>query len=883
MTDLRQTLKAMLTPAQIEELRQPLFAGRFVEEILDLAKQNAPTHRARERGISRALRFLRAVEKAYGLSLDLPITYRPALPASPTRRVEWADQAKAVFRLADQLENRLKQRGICGEAGAALIILSAILNSALLRPEGWLALWTALAQGNLEIKRSDVLGDVVWIDLDISKTEALRVYPDVVTLSLLARWRPCALPSCRTVPHMLGQISATLDLGAPLNVETLTSAGFAPLEDRLGAEVPQVLFCVASGVTHAAPVPSDKWEACLRGEGIERRSGGKARSPVLNAQVHQSATQSEKALAQALRVKRKGAQKVTRGPVQRALTDLLGAGPTPIVRARILWFLTLLKRRLKVSSLRRYNSAIADVMTLAFEEHDPARMAVAEIETRLNAVLEGPLSRRDAMIGARLHQFFDFTATDPRLYWPEPVLDLPHTQKVLRPRTAVISGAQISRALAQTKSHQPLMAAILMGARGGLRVSDMEALLIRDVEQGPNGVLRIHPTKEGDIKTAAGRRQVPLPLLLTGSELGIWQAVTAARRQGAPKHDAQFLGQGGSLLEATRFDRSDFAGVLSGSLGLSPHDLRHGALSNIALALLAPKGAKTVGRFTGWSAARIEAIRTELTGRDTLGGMHQIARLAGHREATTTFKTYLHLNDLALGLHIAAAKDMRPIADAARQLGLNTRSIKAKKVVALESLRPRILAKLALTDIKPVGRKFEPVQIEVPDLSPDLILRLCAALRLGISPFELSKNYGSPVRLCHALAKYPPLPAAPRRKLDRLWVAEQIGQLLNTEEPAAHIHLIRSMPKHALCFSAPKPAHRWINGFGRDIRSQLHLHLAKTDGAARWAGFNATTTPARYTRLVIQAETPAGTNAVPLLHYTAEVALRILAARSANG
>ncbi|PTN01318.1 hypothetical protein C8N32_11417 [Rhodovulum imhoffii] len=37
--------------------------------------------------------------------------------------------------------------------------------------------------------------------------------------------------------------------------------------------------------------------------------------------------------------------------------------------------------------------------------------------------------------------------------------------------------------------------------------------------------------------------------------------------------------------------------------------------------------------------AQLEAIRQEFAARDTLGGMHQIARLAGHREAKTTFET----------------------------------------------------------------------------------------------------------------------------------------------------------------------------------------------------------------------------------------------------
>lgn len=880
MTGLKQVLRAKLTPDRIDSLRQPLFAMEFVREVIEDAEAGLETQRERERAKTRAMRYLRAVERAYGLSFDLPITYRPARPDPPSRRIDWARKAQAIFDLTDHVEARLMQRGHNGEELAALIVLSAILHGALLRPEAWRALWRELAQGQVEIKRSSVLGDLVWIDLMLREKDEFRFYPDVITLSLLARWSPCPLPPCRTVSQLLRQLGNSLDLPHPLEEDVLPEAGFALLEDGAGADIPQVLFSVASGITEATPVPATQWEACLQGKVIERVTSSKTHSSVAPTQIHQSSAQSEAALTRALRTKRKGAQKITRAPVEKALLDLLSKGPTPIARARILWFLTLLAQRRKVSSLWRYNSAIADVMSLAFEEADPAQMSPGEIEIRLNAVLEGPLSRRDKTLGARLYQFFDFATSDPRLYWPEPILELPRVGHKSRPRAAAISGAQISRALAEARG--PMSAAILMGARGGLRVSDMEAILIRDVEHGPNGVLRIHPTKEGDIKTAAGRRQVPLPLLLTSSELSTWQAITAARRQDTPNHDAQFLGRGGGLDQDVRFDRNTFAQILSESLGLSPHDLRHGALSNLALALLAPTGSKPVRDFTGWSAARIEAIRAEFTSRDTLGGMHQIARLAGHREAVTTFKTYLHLSDLALGLHIAALKDRRPVAEAARLLGLNTRSFKSKRDVTLENLRPRILAKLNLTEIK-AGEAPPPApRLETPDLSPDLVLRLCTGLQAGTSAFELAQTYGFPLRVLNALSKFPTLPPTPRRKLDRLWVKAQIDRMLMEEEPQALIALIHTMPQHAICFNAAEPAKRWLNGFGRNMQTKMQLHLADQRDAPRWAGFEAPTIPARRSRLILQVATSAGTNAVPLLHYAADVAVRVLTARSAN-
>ena len=98
-----------------------------------------------------------------------------------------------------------------------------------------MALWVELAQGQVEIKRSSVLGDLVWIDLTLKEKNEFRFYPDVITLSLLARWSPCPLPPCRTVSQLLRQLGKSLNLPHPLEADVLSEAGFAVLEDGSGA------------------------------------------------------------------------------------------------------------------------------------------------------------------------------------------------------------------------------------------------------------------------------------------------------------------------------------------------------------------------------------------------------------------------------------------------------------------------------------------------------------------------------------------------------------------------------------------------------------------------------------------------------------------------
>lgn len=881
MSSLRDQIKARLRRDGTDWLRKPLLARGFVLVVLEQAEQIGGTLREKERAKDRALDLLRALERAYDLSLDLPLRYRPPKPPAPLRRLDWVQAARIAFDVATRLDGELQKRSRCRDRLAALIVLSAILRGGLLRPGAWLALWGALSQGIPRLKRADLTGDHVWIDLQIAEHEELRFYPDIVTLSLLARWTPIPLPQCRTADQLLRKIRTVLHLPALPTANAFSKAAFAPLEDRYGARIPAALFAVASGELNTSPLPRAQWESCLRGDALTRPQAARSSRSRKKFRSRLSLEQSERTLQALLLIRRKGARKSTAAPVRHALNSLLDQAPPPVVHARALWFLDLLKQRRKVSTLQRYNSAIGKILAMAFGDDDPAGMSAGEIETRIHAVLETPARQQDYSTADRLNQFFQFAVNDPRLYWPRPDLDLQDGSHQRTARAAVITGPQIAQTLSRLKHDRLASTAFVLGSRGGLRLSDMEALLVRDVDHGRDGAIRIHPTKEGNIKTAAGRRQIPLPVFLTERERSHWDSFTTKRRQNAVRPDEPFLADGAPLLGIARFDRVGFAKLLGDHLGMRPHDLRHGALSNIALALLAPEGNPTVRKVTGWSPARIRDIRAEFTGRDPLGGTHQLARLAGHRHATTLFGSYIHLADLALGLHVSASQETRPRTEAARMLGVNARSVGKKKLVTLEHLRPLILKKLRLVTIRPVKSVIPPAPPLEALLSPDIAIRLSRMLEKGHSRHEMEQSHAVPTRALNELATCGPLPAPPRQKSDRHWVSTQIANALALPEPAAFVHQIRSMPRHKLRFYAPNAAMRWLNGFGRNIPARLTLWIAEVDDPGPWKLVKVTPVRGPRTRLDVTVFTPSGTNAAPMLHYVANVVDRTLKLRAA--
>ena len=699
----------------------------------------------------------------------------------PLRSETWAQGAKAAFALDAALD-----RALLGGAPStrlpAMILASAILRGGLLRAEAWPVLLDALRARTLTLSRAADLEDMPWIDLALPSgttsrpvsedgVEWVRVWPDVVTLSLLGRWQAegiVPVPPVSTPAEALQIVWNALGPdGACPRPAVLGEAAIAVLEDRSRMGIPYAVGAAATGEIVVTCLPPAAWTAFWTGQ----RPGLVAPAPPRNARPR-SATADRKVrsgdtadlahLRAALTAVPGAAARSARANARCALDGLAAAGLVPALEAARRWFLGLLRqnRPLAVSSLQRYLSALTPFLQLVGPE-DPAGWdadrlgAIARLAARAGRDGEGEIYR-----AARIGQFCGFAARDPDLRWPR--LEAGKASETgERPvvRAALLSPADIAAIRTAIRRQHPMQiqadpyeVGMLMLGRGGLRVSETAGLLAGDIRR--SGAISVHATRLAALKSEAGRRKVPLSQLLEGEDLALWDRFCARRRRQVLSPDREPFLARPDLLDPEAFDVAELRALLA-PLGFSPHDLRHTALSRLALVLYADEAATAVTdigailqRLTGWSPALQARIRRLFLGeiRDGRRAGHQLRLLAGHGEAETTFRSYVHTMDLLLGLFIRFLAETRSVADARRILGLNGVDAGAGEgEVSLEGLRPAVLARLTLTTLaRDVAGPPEPVPVRAVTrpLSPALAEAVLAALDRGQTAAEVAGDHG---------------------------------------------------------------------------------------------------------------------------------------------
>ena len=187
-------------------------------------------------------------------------------------------------------------------------------------------------------------------------------------------------------------------------------------------------------------------------------------------------------------------------------------------------------------------------------------------------------------------------------------------------RAALLSPADIDAIRTAIRRQHPMQiqadpyeVGMLMLGRGGLRVSETAGLLAGDIRR--SGAISVHATRLAALKSEAGRRKVPLSQLLEGEDLALWDRFCARRRRQVLSPDREPFLARPDLLDPEAFDVAELRALLA-PLGFSPHDLRHTALSRLALVLYADEAATAVPdigailqRLTGWSPALQARIR----------------------------------------------------------------------------------------------------------------------------------------------------------------------------------------------------------------------------------------------------------------------------------
>lgn len=713
----------------------------------------------------------------------------------PLRGVTWTRNARAAFAMEAALDRALENRKRAGGPELPVLILaSAILKGLLLRPEAWVALLNRLRDGTLVLHEGNALPQLPYITLTLpgqtgrpvhgaARGEEYRFFPDVQTLALVRRWqkakpRSVAARAPQEALDLLVKVLRPEGLPKSLKPADFAAAACAPFEDRAQVALPYALTAVASGELVALCLDETAW-SCLLDPGraqthvAETTMERRPRKPALAGAVDPGI------LWQALQVD-SDRVKPRAGKVREALRGLEDTALAPAAEALRLWYLSLLARERKVSTLQTYHVAIAGPVLSLLGSEDPREWSADELEDLAYLAARGGTANREAYRLGRLAQFLAFAARDRRLGWAtvsgleggvgvDEIVRSAHLGPA-RARAVLVGFGQVLPRPEATACQ----VAFLLAWRGGLRLAEIAGLTLADVLDGPMGTLCVRSHAGTRLKSAAGRRLVPMRAMLADrAELDIFDGFVARRWREASSGRDPFL--------AERFDKVRFRALLAELGGIWPHGLRHAALSNLFLVLFGPEAAAVeIERVTGWSAPGQARLRALFLGEqpDPRRAAPQLARLAGHAEPATTFRHYLHLNDLTLGLIVRAGAESLSPGQVRRRLGLNVRTCPdGPEAVRPEAFRSKVLTGLVRERLKGLVPEFAPAWPTVTPLTPNLALRLLSQLEAGQAAYDLAADHGLARARIDALADAAQEVLSRRTGRGRALVAARAGAL----------------------------------------------------------------------------------------------------------
>jgi hypothetical protein len=192
--------------------------------------------------------------------------------------------------------------------------------------------------------------------------------------------------------------------------------------------------------------------------------------------------------------------------------------------------------------------------------------------------------------------------------------------------------------------------------------------------------------------------------------------------------------------------------------------------------------------------------------------MNELARLAGHRDPATTLESYIHINDLALGLHLRAAASPHPAEQVVRQLGLNRRSlpsIRAANVVTVPTPQP------------------------TNEITVSLILKIEAAICQGKSAPGLAEEFLLPLRVVNALFAFPRLKRLKGLR-DRKAAIDLAQSVLSYPDAHGWALQTQAAAVRGMVFHAPFAADLWIAPVAESLTWRTEV---LTSDPGRWGSW----------------------------------------------
>ena len=529
-----------------------------------------------------------------------------------------------------------------------------------------------------------------------------RFFPALPTLGLLWRWyrgrHQCALPA-----DLAGfDLWLRPRLAHPLpSLDKLARFGTLVAECQPGVAWPQILVGVANGSLSAASLPHASWQAlhqsCLPSVSdlcqlpltapadpdelatpASQRQRGRHFSPFLDS------------LRRALAERASATTKMTAAASLQALRaiDTRALGLAELILHG--WCCHALEhRRNKPSSLRTYLANGGVQWLTRCHGHDIGQWSGETWLAHYHALLEeyrnptippgqfdhptpdGPpatdspaaLTRHASYVAERLTQLHQYGVRHHGLApLPESLLDgvrsHPHV------RAGLISEPLFNTLLQALAAHpglndrlrEQLILITLLARRAGLRLSELIKLRVQDIDDHPEGWLRVRNTALDDGKSPSARRNIPIRVLLTQSEAArLQQYVNQLHSRYAKAPQALlFASHEGSQIPLTPSQITTPIITLlraCGGYNLVFHHLRHSALGKLQLTLHHHELAlhhHPVGLWRNllpWDAAQCRAIVTAITADHAPSSYWALAQCAGHLGPDTTLHSYLHLCD----------------------------------------------------------------------------------------------------------------------------------------------------------------------------------------------------------------------------------------------
>ena len=392
------------------------------------------------------------------------------------------------------------------------------------------------------------------------------------------------------------------------------------------------------------------------------------------------------------------------------------------------WLLDRLTyRKIKVSSARRYFSALARLWLFHTNEADIDDMDENELEQIYRQILTfkpGDEVSSQNYLQGRLQDLHGFACQSDQYGLPdltsyfECVGD---TQKQSQVRAGFIpehnyqgmlQGIQNLTGL-DRDTKEGLSVLLILAYRTGMRRGELLKLRLSDIERSDEHWLYVVSNRYGNNKTDSARRRVPVYLLLLPSELERFRHYVYQRGTQNKNHLSTLLfseshavtvPHSGTMVSGLTKALLSFQGLDE----LSFHHLRHSTLTTLFIVM--EESPDLIEALTGYSREQAKRIRSELFCSNPMCDRDKysaLAGLAGHLSPDTTFLYYIHETSLFIWRRLTKYDPVLEKEHISSLSGLSSQTINTHFkdsgiAVRLSALRPEILKRLA-----PMSRRFQ--------------------------------------------------------------------------------------------------------------------------------------------------------------------------------